>query len=260
MLVCRTRAAARLPRAKDRWTPPRDEEWPWSGDRARERVCCRRTSRARSAEAFGVPPHRYCSRAGSSGPRPCCATRTCPSRRSRSGRAGSTGTFGRTFRDVIGESPGTSGRARAWPRHRPRQRPGLLPPRRPPAGLLTIAVSEKRRRSADLFLPQAPVLDEATAQAARAMVAGRARCRRSSSRGRRRARRRSRRRRAASSSTQEPVTARFGSVDAASATLRQRLSSSRRGFEARAAREARRHGHPPRSRPSVAPARWCAAG
>jgi transcriptional regulator GlxA family with amidase domain len=137
----------RLLRAKDRMDAASDEEWPV---RRLARVSC--VSEAHFArsfkEAFGVPPHRYLL--------------TCRIERAKAllrdtnvavteiaFQTGwsSLGTFGRTFRDITGESPGEL---------RARERATLSEPEcvpfcfisaahRPP---LRIAVSEKRRQEA----------------------------------------------------------------------------------------------------------------
>jgi len=134
----------RLLRAKDRMDAASHEEWPV------ERLA--RVSGASEAHfarafkaAFGVPPHRYLL-----------------TRRIERAKAllretdlsitaiafqtgwGSLGTFGRTFRDVTGESPSElRERERSAP-HQPEPVPAcyLMAAHRPD---LTIAVSEKRR-------------------------------------------------------------------------------------------------------------------
>ncbi len=134
----------RLLRAKDRMDTASHEEWPVP--RLAKVSGVSEAHFARSfKQAFGVPPHRYLL-----------------TRRIERAKAllretdlgiteialqtgwGSVGTFGRTFRDVIGESPSSF-------RERSRggvQRPGAVPAcvlsaaHRPD---LTIAVSEKRR-------------------------------------------------------------------------------------------------------------------
>lgn len=137
----------RLLRAKDRMDAASQEEWP-----VRRLAEVSGTSAAHFArsfrEAFGVPPHRYLltrriERAvallrETDLPITDIAFQT---------GWNSLGTFGRTFRDVTGESPvAMRARQQAAPRdlgHMPEcvsraaGRPGL-----------TIAVSEKRRRAA----------------------------------------------------------------------------------------------------------------
>ncbi|MDB4943290.1 MAG: Transcriptional regulator, GntR family protein [Labilithrix sp.] len=135
----------RLLRAKDRMDGAPDEEWPVP--RLARVSGVSEAHFARSfKEAFGIPPHRY------------LLTR-------RIGRAaallretdlpvtqiafqtghGSLGTFGRTFRDVTGESPGElRAREKAAPRQRDCVPACFLGAADRPA--LTMAVSEKRRR------------------------------------------------------------------------------------------------------------------
>ena len=135
----------RLLRAKDRMDAASNEDWPV---RRLARVSC--VSEAHFArsfrEAFGVPPHRYLLTRRIE--RAIALLRETD--RSITDIAfhagwGSLGTFGRTVRDVTGESPGTirsrgSGAAREL---------GCVPAcflsaaQRPH---LTIAVLEKRRR------------------------------------------------------------------------------------------------------------------
>lgn len=138
----------RLLRAKDRIDAASHEEWP-----VRRLARVSGVSEAHFArsfkEAFGVPPHRYLL-----------------TRRIERATAllrdsdlsiteiafqtgwGSLGTFGRTFRDITGESPGAMrARERATAnglRHVP---PCYLSAARRPD--LKIAVSEKRRREED---------------------------------------------------------------------------------------------------------------
>lgn len=127
----------RLLRAKDRMDAASDEDWP-----VRRLARVSGVSEAHFArsfkEAFGVPPHRYLltrriERATA------LLRETDLSITEIAFQTGwqSLGTFGRTFRDVTGESP------------------GALPERVPVCHLraahrpdLTIAVSEKRRQEA----------------------------------------------------------------------------------------------------------------
>lgn len=136
----------RLLRAKDRMDAASHEAWP-----VRRLARVSGVSEAHFArsfkQAFGVPPHRY------------LLTRRVERAMSLLRETelpitdiafqtgwGSLGTFGRTFRDITGESPGTI-RAHA---QAARGGPGPVPPcflsaaQRPD---LTIAVSEKRRRA-----------------------------------------------------------------------------------------------------------------
>jgi transcriptional regulator GlxA family with amidase domain len=138
----------RLLRAKDRMDAASNEEWP-----VRRLARVSGVSEAHFArsfkDAFGVPPHRY------------LLTRRIEHATSllrdtdlsiteialRTGYK-SLGTFGRTFRDVTGESPGDlRAREKATPHDL-----GRVPACYLHAALrpdLTIAVSEKRRQEAD---------------------------------------------------------------------------------------------------------------
>jgi transcriptional regulator GlxA family with amidase domain len=137
----------RLLRAKDRMDAASHEEWP-----VRRLARVSGVSEAHFArsfkQAFGVPPHRYLltrriERATAllrETDRPILeiALETGWS---------SLGTFGRTFRDITGESPAARRKRERAAGHEP----GVVPPcfasaaRRPD---LTIAVSEKRRHPA----------------------------------------------------------------------------------------------------------------
>jgi transcriptional regulator GlxA family with amidase domain len=138
----------RLLRAKDRMDAASHEEWP-----VRRLAAVSFISEAHFArcfkQAFGLPPHRYLltrriERASallrdSELPIIDIAFQTGWK---------SLGTFGRTFRDITGESPGElRARAQAQP-HARQQVPGcfLSAADRPD---LTIAVSEKRRLEAE---------------------------------------------------------------------------------------------------------------
>lgn len=138
----------RLLRAKDRMDAASDEEWP-----VRRLARVSGVSEAHFArsfkEAFGVPPHRYLL-----------------TRRIQRAKAllrdtdlsiteiafqtgwGSLGTFGRTFRDVTGQSPGElRAKERSAPHDRERVPFCFLSAAHRPD--LTMAVSEKRRRAED---------------------------------------------------------------------------------------------------------------
>jgi transcriptional regulator GlxA family with amidase domain len=137
----------RLLRAKDRMDAAAHEDWP-----------VRRLARVSGAaeahfarsfkEAFGVPPHRYLlTRRIERATALLRETDLSITEIAFQTGWGSLGTFGRTFRDVTGESPGTMrAREKATARE-----PGRVPvcilsaAHRPD---LTIAVSEKRRRVA----------------------------------------------------------------------------------------------------------------
>ena len=138
----------RLLRAKDRMDAASHEEWPV---RRLARVSC--VSEAHFArsfkDAFGLPPHRY------------LLTRRIERAIAmlRDGNIPiidiafqtgwkSLGTFGRTFRDITGESPGDLRAQQKATLHELERVPACFvsAAQRPD---LTIAVSEKRRREAD---------------------------------------------------------------------------------------------------------------
>ena len=137
----------RLLRAKDRMDAASHEDWPVQRLARVSGVSAAHFARS-FKEAFGVPPHRY------------LLTRRIERAKALLREADlsiteiafqtgwkSLGTFGRTFRDVTGESPGEiRARARAAP-HDPESVPVcfLRAAHRPD---LTIAVSEKRRQEA----------------------------------------------------------------------------------------------------------------
>jgi transcriptional regulator GlxA family with amidase domain len=137
----------RLLRAKDRMDAASHEEWPV---RRLARVSC--VSEAHFArsfkEAFGVPPHRYLLTRRLE--RATALLRdTDLSITEIAFQTGwiSLGTFGRTFRDVTGESPGElRSREKAAPHQHERVPACLLRAAHRPD--LTIAVSEKRRQDA----------------------------------------------------------------------------------------------------------------
>ena len=54
---------------------------------------------------FGETPHRYLQRRRVERACTCCAPATAVSRRLHGGRVPSLGTFSRTFRDIVGETP-----------------------------------------------------------------------------------------------------------------------------------------------------------
>ncbi|MEO8081423.1 MAG: AraC family transcriptional regulator [Caldimonas sp.] len=137
----------RLLRAKDRMDAASHESWPIP-----RLACVSHVSEAHFARsfkhAFGVPPHRYLLTLRIE--RATALLRdtdlSITEIAFQTGWA-SLGTFGRTFRDVTGESPGANrARARAAA-HEPGHAPACFvsAARRPD---LTTAVSEKRRRGA----------------------------------------------------------------------------------------------------------------
>jgi transcriptional regulator GlxA family with amidase domain len=137
----------RLLRAKDRMDGASHEEWP-----VRRLARVSGVSEAHFArsfkEAFGLPPHRYLLTRRIERATALLRDTDVPITEValRTGWK-SVGTFGRTFRDVTGESPGDlRAREKAAP-HALESVPGcfLHASHRPD---LTIAVSEKRRREA----------------------------------------------------------------------------------------------------------------
>jgi AraC-like DNA-binding protein len=140
------RLLRRLLRAKDR-IDAAHEAWPVARLARVSGVAAARFARS-FRQAFGVPPHRYLLTRRIERATALLREADLPVTEIafRSGW-NSLGTFGRTFRDVTGVSPGAfRARAQAVPR-----RPGPVPPcflsaaHRPD---LTMAVSEKWRREA----------------------------------------------------------------------------------------------------------------
>jgi transcriptional regulator GlxA family with amidase domain len=142
----------RLLRAKDRMDAASEEEWP-----VRRLARVSGVSEAHFArsfkEAFGVPPHRYLltrrlERAAA------LLRETEMSVTEIAFETGwqSLGTFGRTFRDVTGESPRQLRAREKAAAHAPERVPAcfLKAAHRPD---LEIAVSEKRRREAAGTMP-----------------------------------------------------------------------------------------------------------
>ncbi len=137
----------RLLRAKDRMDAASHEEWP-----VRRLARVSGVSEAHFArsfkEAFGVPPHRYLlTRRIERAKALLRDTDLAITEIAFQTGYSSLGTFGRTFRDVTGESPGEL-RAREKPAPRELEHVPvcfLSAAHRPD---LTIAVSEKRRREA----------------------------------------------------------------------------------------------------------------
>lgn len=137
----------RLLRAKDRMDAASHEEWP-----VRRLARVSGVSEAHFArsfkEAFGVPPHRYLlTRRIERAKTLLRDTDLSITDIAFQTGWGSLGTFGRTFRDVTGASPGTvRARERAAARELDRVPACFLSAAHRPD--LTIAVSEKRRREA----------------------------------------------------------------------------------------------------------------
>jgi transcriptional regulator GlxA family with amidase domain len=137
----------RLLRAKDRMDAASHEEWPVQRLARVSRVSEAHFARS-FKQAFGVPPHRYLltRRIERATALLRDTDRPITEIAFETGWE-SLGTFGRTFRDVTGESPGEI-RARARPAaHELRWVPACFvsAAQRPD---LTMAVSEKRRREA----------------------------------------------------------------------------------------------------------------
>lgn len=146
----RNRSAAlfrRLLRAKDRMDAASHEDWP-----VPQLACVSGVSAAHFArkfkEAFGLPPHRYLlTRRIERAAALLRETNMTITEIAFETGWNSLGTFGRTFRDIIGESPGEFRAREKAAAHqfelvpvcflRAAHRPGL-----------TIAVSEKRRQHA----------------------------------------------------------------------------------------------------------------
>lgn len=138
----------RLLRAKDRMDAAPEEDWPVS--RAAKVSGVSEAHFARSfRDAFGVPPHRYLlSRRIERAMAWLRDTDAAVTEIALRTGWRSLGTFGRTFRDVTGESPGDY-RTRTKAANDGLQR---VPPCYASASLrpdLKIAVSEKRRREVE---------------------------------------------------------------------------------------------------------------
>ena len=138
----------RLLRAKDRMDAASHEEWP-----VRRLARVSGVSEAHFArsfkQAFGLPPHRYLLTRRIERATALLRDTDLPITEIAFQTGwGSLGTFGRTFRDVTGESPGAV---------RAREQAAAREPNRVPACFvsaanrpdLTIAVSEKRRLEED---------------------------------------------------------------------------------------------------------------
>ena len=137
----------RLLRAKDRMDAASHEEWPVSRLASVSGVSAAHFARS-FKEAFGAPPHRYLlTRRIEKATTLLRETDLSIVEIAFQTGWNSLGTFGRTFRDITGESPSElRAREKAGP-WQPGHVPGcfLSAARRPD---LTIAVSEKRRRIA----------------------------------------------------------------------------------------------------------------
>src|SRR4051794_33142623 len=135
----------RLLRAKDRMDAASHEEWPVS--RLARVSGVSEAHFARSfKQAFGVPPHRYLlSRRVERATTQLRDTEMSVTEIAFHTGWGSLGTFGRTFRDVTGESPGAVRARERAAGHELARVPAcfVAAAQRPD---LKIAVSEKRRR------------------------------------------------------------------------------------------------------------------
>ena len=142
------RLLRRLLRAKDRMDAASHEAWPV---RRLARVSCVSAAHfARSFKrAFGVPPHRYLlARRIERATALLRDTDLSITEIAFQTGWSSLGTFGRTFRDVTGESPGElRAREKAAPHELARVPACFLSATHRPD--LTIAVSEKRRQDVD---------------------------------------------------------------------------------------------------------------
>jgi transcriptional regulator GlxA family with amidase domain len=134
----------RLLRAKDRMDGASHEEWP-----VRRLARVSGVSEAHFArsfkEAFGLPPHRYLlTRRIERATALLRETELSITEIAFQTGWGSLGTFGRTFRDITGESPGAIRARERAAAHEPGRAPACFvsAAQRPD---LTIAVSEKRR-------------------------------------------------------------------------------------------------------------------
>jgi transcriptional regulator GlxA family with amidase domain len=136
----------RLLRAKDRMDAASHDEWP-VGRLARVSGVSEAHFARSFRDAFGVPPHRYLLTRRIERATALLAESELPVTEIawRTGWA-SLGTFGRTFRDVTGESPGEF-RMRVKSEGREVQQVPACVVRATNRPHLTIAVSEKRRRT-----------------------------------------------------------------------------------------------------------------
>jgi transcriptional regulator GlxA family with amidase domain len=142
------RLLRRLLRAKDRMDAASHEEWPVS--RLAKVSGVSQAHFARSfAEAFGAPPHRYLLTRRIERAKALLRDTDLPVTEIAFQTGwNSLGTFGRTFRDITGESPGELRAREQAAAHQLDEAPHCFVSAayRPH---LTMAVSEKRRREAD---------------------------------------------------------------------------------------------------------------
>ena len=136
----------RLLRAKDRMDAASHEQWPVPRLARVSGVSAAHFARS-FKQAFGVPPHRYLlTRRIERATALLRDTELSITEIAFQTGWGSLGTFGRTFRDVTGASPGVVRRAAVSGEHLGRIPVCILNAAHRPN--LTIAVSEKRRRVA----------------------------------------------------------------------------------------------------------------
>ncbi len=138
----------RLLRAKDRMDAASHEEWP-VGRLARVSGVSEAHFARSFKEAFGVPPHRYLLTRRIERATALLRETDLPITEIAFETGWSSlGTFGRTFRDVTGESPGElRAREKTTPHDRESVPVCVLSAAHRPD--LTIAVSEKRRQQQD---------------------------------------------------------------------------------------------------------------
>jgi transcriptional regulator GlxA family with amidase domain len=150
----------RLLRAKDRMDAASHERWPVRRLARISHVSAAHFARS-FRDAFGVPPHRYLLTRRIERATALLRETDLPIIEIAFQTGwGSLGTFGRTFRDVVGESPGEWRAAQRACPSAPSPVPGcyLSAAARP---ALTIAVSEKRRQQATRTLPAPAAEDHA---------------------------------------------------------------------------------------------------
>lgn len=138
----------RLLRAKDRMDAASQEEWP-VGRLARVSGVSEAHFARSFKRAFGVPPHRYLLTRRIERATALLRDTVLPITEIAFQTGwNSLGTFGRTFRDITGESPGDFRVRQQGAQHQLERVPGcfLSAAQRPD---LTSAVSEKRRVAAD---------------------------------------------------------------------------------------------------------------
>ena len=138
----------RLLRAKDRMDAASHEDWPVHRLARVSHVSAAHFARS-FKQAFGVPPHRYLLTRRIERATALLRDTDLPITEIAFNTGWeSLGTFGRTFRDITGESPGTIRlRAQATAHELGRVPACIVSAAHRPD--LTIAVSEKRRRGAD---------------------------------------------------------------------------------------------------------------